>query len=191
MKVINILGSPRRKGTSARIAQSFAEAAESHGAEVESYYLNGMQFKGCQGCEKCHTGRESCALKDDLTPVLEGLHEADVAVFSSPVYYGDTSGQFKMFLDRTWSLVKPEWLEDLSNASRLPKGKTALFILSQGAESQRHEDVVKRYSEFLTLYGYDLKVIWATGLVTGAVDADVSKEQAEASELAVALCNGS
>lgn len=189
MKVINILGSPRKKGTSARIAQSFVETAKDRGATVDTYYLNGMDFKGCQACEKCHTKRDHCILKDELTPLLEAMATSDIALFSTPVYYGDTSGQFKTFFDRTWSHVKPNFMEDLENASRLPKGKSAVFILSQGDVAQNHTDIIDRYSNFLKLYGYDLKIIRATDLVTGEPDADVSQAQAQAVKIAEELIN--
>ena len=189
MKVINILGSPRRNGTSARIAASFVDAAQELDAVVDSFYLNGMRYRGCQGCERCHNKSDRCILDDDIKYVLESLYTADVALFSSPVYYGDTSGQFKKFFDRTWSLVRPNFMEDLANASRLPRGKTAVFILTQGDVAERHLDIVERYSEFLTLYGYDLHVIRATGLMSGAADADVSTAQTEAAEIAKKLLN--
>ncbi len=191
MKVINILGSPRKKGTSARLAKSFTDAAQAFGAEVDSFYLNGMTYRGCQGCEQCHGKSDRCILKDDLKAVLDGMHTADIAVFSTPVYYGDTSGQFKNFFDRTWSHVKVDFTQTPPYASRLSGGKTAVFILSQGDVANKHLDIVARYTDFFNLYGYDLKVIRATGLLSGEPDADISFAQAEAVELAGKLFNGS
>ncbi len=179
-KVLSILGSPRKKGTSARIAKSFTDTVENLGAEVEEYYLNGMNYKGCQGCEQCHSKLDHCVLKDDLKNVLDGMHSADIILFSTPVYYGDTSGQFKQFFDRTWSLVNYDPQADPIASSRLPKGKTAIFILSQGDVAQRHQDIIVRYKPFFDLYGFDLKIIRATGLFSGEPDADVSLAQNEA-----------
>ncbi|MCG8618383.1 MAG: hypothetical protein MI802_19370, partial [Desulfobacterales bacterium] len=72
-------------------------------------------------------------------------------------------------------------------SSRLPSGKTAIFILSQGDVEEKHGDIVERYQAFFELYGYDLKVIRATGLMSGAADADVSDAQAEVREIATSL----
>jgi len=187
MKVINILGSPRKKGTSSRIAESFTDVMEKKGAHVEHFYLNGMTYKGCQGCEKCHTQQDKCILKDDLTTVLDAMRTADVTVFSSPVYYGDISGQFKSFFDRTWSHVAVDPESENPYSSRLPEEKTAVFILTQGDVETKHEDVLERYSFFLDLYGYDLKTIRATSLMTGRLDGDVSSAQDEAVKLAEML----
>ncbi len=164
LEIINILGSPRKNGTTARIAKAFTETAERRGATVKDYYLNGMQYRGCQGCEGCHTRSEKCILRDDATPILEDLFTADITVFSSPVYFGDTSGQFKSFYDRMWSLIRPEYISNPTDASRLPKGKIALLILSQVDTRVAHEDVLKRYSMYLKLYGFSVKTILASDL---------------------------
>lgn len=186
LNVLNIMGSPRKKGTSARIAASFTEAASQQGAEVEHVYLGGLDYKGCQGCEYCHSTAEHCVLKDELKPVLDAMRTADITVFSSPVYFGDVSGQFKSFFDRTWSHVTVDYSQSFPFSSRLPEGKTAVLILSQGDTEQKHLDVVERYSEFLTLYGYDLRVFRVTES-SGAPDADVSGLQQEAAALAKQL----
>jgi len=187
MKVISVLGSPRKEGTSSRIAQAFTDTMKKKGVEVERFYLNRMTYKGCQGCEKCHTKQDKCILKDDLTPVLNAMRSSDVAVFSSPVYYGDTSGQFKSFIDRTWSQVAVDYENENPYTSRLPEGKTAVFILTQGDVEAKHEDVIERYRFFFELYGYDLKVIRATSLMTGRPDENVSTAQDEAAKLAETL----
>lgn len=189
MKVVNVLGSPRKNGTSARIAKAFTDEAEKLGAKVESYYLNGMKYRGCQGCEQCHSKSNKCILKDDLRNVLEALHSSDIAIFSSPVYYGSVSGQFKMFFDRTWSLVNINYENEIPYSTRLAGGKTAIFLLSQGDIAEKHLDIIERYTPFFELYGYDLKVIRATGLMTGDPAADVSDSQVEMKDLARNLFN--
>ena len=123
MKIVNIRGSARKNGVSARIAHAFTDTAATYGALVLDYYLNGMQYRGCQGCEGCHTRSDRCVLLDDLTQVFARIHEADIVVLSAPVYFGDTCGQFKSFFDRLWSLVDPGG-EDHGQASRLRPATT-------------------------------------------------------------------
>ena len=182
MKVVSILGSPRKNGTSARIAASFMDVARQSGAETKTHFLSGMKYGGCLGCNACKEKSERCVQKDDLTEVLGDLEDADVAVFAVPVYYWDVSGQFKCFFDRTWSLVKPDYITN-PEPSRLAPGKRAVLILTQGDVEERHGDVAKRYGHFLRMYGYRLDVIRAAGLGMEA-DADVSECAARARELA-------
>lgn len=164
LKIVNILGSPRKNGTSARIARTFTETATALGATVAEYYLNGMQYRGCQGCEGCHTRADRCVLRDDVTAVLDDLFTADIAVFSTPVYFGDTCGQFKSFYDRMWSLIDPDTTADRDSSCRLPPGKTAVLILSHVDAEGAHRDVLERYSMYLELYGFDVRIITAAGL---------------------------
>ncbi|QJB55817.1 flavodoxin family protein [Pseudodesulfovibrio sp. zrk46] len=178
MKLINIMGSPRKQGNSARIANACAEEAVALGAEVESHYLNTLTYRGCQGCEKCHGDNDKCVLKDDLTPLLDSMHDADIVLLSSPVYYGDTSGQFKTFLDRTWSFVDVDYSRDFPYVTRLPEGKKMIFILTQADVEGRHDDVIERYSEFFKLYGFDFKVVRGYGLYTAGDDVSATMETA-------------
>lgn len=183
LEIVNILGSPRKNGTSARIAKAFTETASQRGATVKDYYLNGLQYRGCQGCEGCHTRSDKCILRDDATPILEDLYTADITVFSSPIYFGDTSGQFKSFYDRMWSLIRPEYITDPHDASRLPGGKTAILILSQVDKRVAHEDVLQRYTMYLKLYGYRVHTILAAGLDLQP-NTDVSTYAYQAEQLA-------
>ncbi len=164
MHIVNILGSPRKNGTSARIARAFADTAATYGAAVTEYPLNFMQYRGCQGCEGCHTRSDRCVLRDDVTAVLDDLYRADIVVFSAPIYFGDTCGQFKSFFDRMWSLIRTDVRDDEENGSRLPPGKIAVLILTHVEGTGTHNDVVERYVLNLELYGFEVRTLIASGL---------------------------
>ena len=188
VKIVNILGSPRKNGTSGRIARAFADTAAAYGATVIDYQLNQMQYRGCQGCDGCHTRVEHCVLLDDVTALLEDLHRADVAVFSSPVYFGDTCGQFKSFYDRMWSLIDPNRPSDENN-SRLPPGKTAVLILTHVDAAGAYTDVVERYTQYLGWFGFEVRTIVAGGLRL-ASGSDIDAHLDAASALARELLRG-
>jgi NAD(P)H-dependent FMN reductase len=164
LNIVTILGSPRKNGTSARIARTFTETAAIYGAAITEYPLNTMQYRGCQGCEGCHTRADRCVLRDDATTILDHLYGADVAVFSAPIYFGDTCGQFKSFFDRMWSLIRTDAGDDEENGSRLPPGKTAVLILTHVDGAGAHNDVVERYALNLELYGFEVRPLIAAGL---------------------------
>jgi multimeric flavodoxin WrbA len=96
---VGIAGSPRRRGNSATLMRALLEGAGQSGAETNEVYLNGLAYKGCQGCDPCRGGGE-CILEDDLTSVLGALAEADGWVLAAPIYYDGVSGQLKTFFDR-------------------------------------------------------------------------------------------
>jgi multimeric flavodoxin WrbA len=160
MKIIALLGSPRPEGNSAALAKAFLDACQSRGATVEAYFLNKMQYQGCQACMSCKTKTEACILQDDMTPVYAAIKEADVLVIASPVYFGDLSGQLKTAFDRFYAYV------DANFASRLPAGKQGIFILTQGnPDVELFKDIFPRYETFLKWLNFDRNhVIRACGL---------------------------
>jgi multimeric flavodoxin WrbA len=149
MKITCLIGSPRLKSNSAAIADRFMDTAANLGAETERIVLNDLAYRGCQGCLACKTVSDKCVLKDDLAKVLESLKEADVIVMALPVYCSDVPGHFKCFLDRTYSYMKPNYLSE-TNPSRVPLGKSLVFILTQGAPLENlFADIPQRYLPFL------------------------------------------
>lgn len=153
MKIVAVLGSPRLNGNSAFIAGRFLETAKSLGAEIRSFALNTLTYRGCQACLSCKKGAETCVLKDGLSEVIEAVREADVIVLASPVYYGDVTGQMKLFIDRTYCFLAPDYITN-PKRSRLSPGKAMVFVLTQGlANEAGFSDVFPRYSEMMKFNG--------------------------------------
>lgn len=154
MKIVCLLGSPRKNGNSATVAARLLARAAELGAETESIYLNGLQFRGCQACYACKHGAETCVIKDDLAPVLEKVREADAVVLVSAVYYGDITAQLKTFIDRTFCYLKPDY-HARPDCSRLAPDKGMAMILIQGHPDQdSFADIFPRYDFFFNWYGY-------------------------------------
>ena len=150
MKIVAILGSPRKDGNTTILAREVLKAAKDAGAETVEYVLNELDFRGCQACDRCKTEREDCGQTDDLTPVLKAVEEADAVVLASPIYFSDVSGQLKLFVDRTYSFLKPDF------TGRLRRGRKAVFIFAQGdSDRQAYKDVYTRYEHWLKVYGFD------------------------------------
>jgi multimeric flavodoxin WrbA len=76
MKVMAFNGSPRKKWNTATLLEKALEGASSQGAETKLINLYGLNYTGCISCFKCKkkNGKSygRCAVKDDLTPLLEG-----------------------------------------------------------------------------------------------------------------------
>lgn len=104
MKAAIINGSPRKNMNTAKLLAEAARAAQEAGAETEAFNLYDLAFTGCKGCMACKMKNTKfvarCALKDDLTPVLEACAEADVVIMGSPIYFSYPTGEFRSFLER-------------------------------------------------------------------------------------------
>ena len=153
MKIVCVLGSPREKGNSTAIVNKFCETAEGKGADIELFNLNRLNFKGCQGCMACKESSDRCVVKDDLALVLDSIYEADILVVSSPVYIGGVTGQLKCFIDRSFSFLAPDFRTN-PNPSRLPKGKKALIVITQGAPEDMFENIPSQLEMILKRYGF-------------------------------------
>ena len=155
MKTVCLLGSPRLNGNSAALAERFCDTVKGLGAEVETFALNKLTYRGCQGCMMCKTKLEKCALEDDLETVLDSIRDADILVMATPTYYGEVSSQMKGFIDRTFSYLKPDYLTH-SIPSRLQGGKKLVFIQTQAVPDEtQFADVFPRYEYFFKWYGFD------------------------------------
>ena len=104
MKAIAVNGSPRKDWNTGTLLKKALEGAGSAGAETELFNLYDLSFKGCSSCFSCKrkngnfVGR--CAMKDDLTGVLEKIMACDVLLLGSPIYLGNITGEMKSFLER-------------------------------------------------------------------------------------------
>ncbi len=192
MKLVSLLGSPRTKGNSATIANRFTETAAKLGAEVRTYELNRLAYRGCQGCYACKNKLDHCALKDDLTEVLEAVREADVLLLATAVYYGEITSQLKAFIDRTFSYLKPDFHSN-PEPSRL-KPKKLVFVISQGnPDESLFADIFPRYESFLKWLGFrDNRLIRVCGISPATADGVTEKvlQQAEEAARSIVANNG-
>lgn len=98
-KVLIISTSPRAKSNSHALAEEFARGAKEGGNEVEIVCLRDKEIKYCQGCLACQkTGK--CVIHDDAAAILGKMHDADVIVWATPIYYYEMCGQMKTMIDR-------------------------------------------------------------------------------------------
>lgn len=147
MKIVSLHGSPRKNGNSSKLAGIVTDTLAENGHEIANYYLNDLKYRGCQACMTCKGKSEECILKDDLSPILLDIKNADVLLLATPVYWGDLSAQMKGFIDRTYSFLKPNFMTD-EIKHRLPAGKKLIFILTQGAPEEMYGDIFPRYNGF-------------------------------------------
>lgn len=137
MKVIAINGSPRKIWNTATLLEKALEGAASEGAETEMIHLYDLDFKGCISCFACKLrGGKSygkCAMKDDLTPVLEKLEDADAVILGSPIYLGTSTGEMRSFMER---YIFPYLVYSNETPSLYPRNIPVGFIYTMGAKEE-------------------------------------------------------
>lgn len=174
MKILAVLGSPRREGnTEILIREALKGVGE---ADVLFHALSETDYSGCKGCASCRVeDAEGCIIDDDMQRLYKDMAECDAWVLGSPVYYGEVTGQMKCFMDRWYSL------KDHERKLRIPSGKHVLFILVQGAAGEdRYANVASRLEKVLKSYEMRPEILVAPGLEEkgAATEAEAVKEKA-------------
>ena len=119
MKVLGIVGSPRKGGNTEILVREALAAVKEAGVETEIVLVADKNIAGCDGCASCRqTG--VCRIKDDMQPLYKQLEAADAVIFGTPVYFHNVTAQAKAIMDRAF-LFLPD---------RRLKGKVAAPIVA-------------------------------------------------------------
>ena len=99
MKIIVLMGSPNRNGSTGILVENFKRGAEEAGHSVEVIDVCHADIHPCIGCVKC--GYEGpCVQKDDVEMIRKKLLASDMVVFATPLYYYGMTAQLKAVVDR-------------------------------------------------------------------------------------------
>lgn len=148
-RVVCLLGSPRANGSSDRLADRFASAAEREGAEVVTHALRDLRY---QGYMPPADGLYETA-EDDLDPVLADILETDVLVLATPIYFCDMTGLMKQALDRFDAFLADD-AETGRLRSLLGGDKTLVIIQVQGNDDAQHRDLLAHYKLAFDTLGF-------------------------------------
>jgi multimeric flavodoxin WrbA len=129
VKVVGIVGSPRKGMNTDTLVTKTLEGALSVGAETEKIYLNDLEIMPCQACIK-FPAPEYCFYHDGMDKIYQVLVSADALIIGAPAYFGSISAQLKLLIDRSNCLAEMIILPDgkLQFKSRLKKSKKGIFI---------------------------------------------------------------
>ncbi len=103
MKILGVVGSPRKVGNTHTLVAAALEAAGRAGADTRLVMLRDFHIEGCRGCEGCATDHR-CVIQDDMQNLYPLILEADGLVLASPVYFYNVSSPVKSFLERCYCL---------------------------------------------------------------------------------------
>ena len=87
MKVMTILGSPKKNGNTAKVLGLF-ESMIANDHEVDRINIADSDVKGCIGCYACQQtpNEPACVQKDDAVSIFERMMNSDAVVYASPLY---------------------------------------------------------------------------------------------------------
>jgi multimeric flavodoxin WrbA len=149
--VLIVKGSPRERGNSAALADQVAAGARAAGAQVESFYLHGMDIQACDACDFCRdTADTNCVIDDDMQALYPKIREADALVYASPIYWFTISAQMKLFMDRCYALGG-----DSDYASEhVLAGKRIGIVLTYGGDDPFDSGAINAIRTFQDVFNY-------------------------------------
>jgi len=103
MKVLGIMGSPRRQSNTEILLDRALAGAKKMGAAVEKVAVSELKVHPCLEIYACRKDGK-CAIKDDMQQLYEKLLEADHIVFASPIFFYGLTSQAKAIVDRCQAL---------------------------------------------------------------------------------------
>jgi len=118
MKVLGIMGSPRRRSNTEILLDKAMEGAREAGAEVEKVLVSKLKISSCLEIYACLKDG-NCAIKDDMQLLYKKLLEADHIIFASPIFFYGVTSQAKAVIDRCQAL----WIKR--------------YVLNMGGEDER------------------------------------------------------
>jgi multimeric flavodoxin WrbA len=153
MKIVTILGSPRKKGNTAKVLSMFEDKVEEN-HEVERINITQYELGGCLGCYKCKEKKNEpgCVQKDDALAIFDKMIQADAIVYASPLYCWGFTSQIKPLIDRHFCLVSDDGTSDHRS---LIKGKSAALLVTCAGPIEGNCDSIRGvfngFSEYLQL----------------------------------------
>jgi multimeric flavodoxin WrbA len=105
VKIVGIVGSPRKGGNTEDITRIALKEIETEGIETELISLAGKKIEGCRGCDSCHKPENThiCVIKDDFEPIYQKMAKAEGFILSTPVYFGSATPQMSAFISRCYA----------------------------------------------------------------------------------------
>lgn len=140
--IVILVGSVRKKGNTARLAQSFAEgAAKNNNVEIVS--VADYNVNPCIGCNSCFTREgNQCFQNDDMVRIYDKLRNADIVVIASPVYFYGISAQLKAVVDRLHTPMR--------NTFRIKK--LGLLLVGAAELPNLFEPIIMQYQMVLDFF---------------------------------------
>ena len=139
MRVLGVVGSPRRNGNTHILVSKILEGAETEGASIGTLFLKDLNIQECDGCHACWKGKD-CSKNDDMCDIYPTIMGSDIIVFGTPVYWYGPTALMKAFIDRFVYFNCPENREKI-------RGKSAVIAVPYEEESPETASLLEAFFE--------------------------------------------
>jgi len=135
MKVLGLVGSPRKGGNTDLLVSAILYGAGANNHEIEKLFLYDLHISPCLDCRSCKKRTYQCVLKDGMKELYHKLDEADTIIFGTPLYWYGPTAKMKLLIDR----LRPY------SVSRKFSGKKAIIVVPSEEGAKACRSLVKMF----------------------------------------------
>ena len=123
MKVLVLNGSPKQKSDTMCLTNAFLKGLnKENGFDVHVIHLIEKNIKPCLGCFKCWKNEEGlCVQEDDQKEIMDEYQQADIVIYSFPLYTYAMPSHMKAFVDRLIPFNKMTMVERDGHIVHVPR----------------------------------------------------------------------
>ncbi|WP_394826593.1 flavodoxin family protein [Pendulispora albinea] len=148
MKLLVLVGSPRRAGNSAVLAESVRRGAESAGTDVTLRFLDDHIGSFLRDCRTCRLPNGECSIADGFRDLFDDFLACDGVVFCSPIYWYGLSAQTKAFFDRTFCYYAASHPRSAEALAKMARKRIGLVLASEETYPGAELGIVHQIQEF-------------------------------------------
>jgi len=135
VKILALIGSPRKGGNTDIVVDQILKGSETKGHTSETLYLYKYKMTPCVDCRKCKKGDYVCPMKDGMQEIYPKMIEADLIIFGTPNYWYGPTGPMKLLFDRMRPFV----------ANGKVKGKKGVLVVPSGEGPKSCGPLIKMF----------------------------------------------
>ena len=192
MKIIGIVGSPRKSGNADILTDTFLNGAKAGGAETAKHFLADLDIHQCQGCfRNCMLDPKNYCPRfdDDANRLIQEMISSDVVLFASPLYCGTYTAIMARFFERLLPVIEIEIIgkegtrDGFRWVSNPLKGKKAVIALVQDLIYPEAGELALKVFERNVHNTYKLDIIEKIHVVDVRDKGDIKKKEEKLKEI--------
>jgi multimeric flavodoxin WrbA len=142
--VLGLCASPRQGNSDFLLDKAMEIAAEAN-TQVKRFFLGRKSLSPCDACGAHKALKGECRIKDAFQEMRDLWLEADVVIYSFPVYHMGIPGQLKSFLDRLGNSLGFYFQKDEPRTYQIPRLMKTMGFITQGAHLYGGQDLALSY----------------------------------------------
>jgi multimeric flavodoxin WrbA len=191
-KVLVLVGSPRRNGNSATLAEAAAQGAQAAGADVSLRFVDDHIQSFLRDCRSCRQPNGECGIADGYRRLFfEDFLPAHGVIVCSPVYWYGLSAQAKAFFDRTFCYYAASYPRSAEVIGAMSRKRLGLVLASEETYPGARLGIVHQMQEYARYTHSELVgIVHGVGNSRGEVVRDPARPVGEAERLGRELFTG-